>query len=250
MSEPHDAGDGRTAREAHAAAIEWATFDCYGTLIDWERGITDVLVALLADAGERGAEAARLDRHELALRYIECEAGVEDGEYAPYRDVLARACRRVCSEFGVELPAGREEALPRSLPDWLPFEETTETLLALQAQGVKIAILSNVDRDLIAASIAHIGLEPELIITAQDARSYKPAHGHWREFAAKSGASPGNTLHVGASIYHDMIPAEELGYRTVFINRHAEAVVECEPLASLPDLRDLPRIVHALRTRV
>jgi len=231
-----------------ARAIEWATFDCYGTLIDWERGITDVLVALLAEAGERGAEAALLDRHELAMRYIECEADVEAAEYAPYRDVLARACRRVCAEFGVELAAGREEALPRSLPGWLPFDETSETLHALRSQGLKLAILSNVDRDLITASIAHIGIAPDLIITAEDAHSYKPEPGHWREFAARSGASPAQTLHVGASIYHDMMPAAELGYRTVFINRHAEPIVDCDPLASIPDLRDLPRIVHALRT--
>jgi len=232
-----------------ARAIEWATFDCYGTLVDWERGITDVLVSLLAEAGERGAEASRLDRHELALRYIECEAGVEGGDYAPYREVLARTCRRVCAELGVDLAAGAEEALPRSLSAWLPFEETSETLHALRAMGVKIAILSNVDRDLIAASIAHIGLAPDLLVTAQDARSYKPAPGHWREFEARSRASAANTLHVGASIYHDMIPAAELGYRTVFINRHGEPVVDCDPLASLPDLRDLPRIVHALCTR-
>jgi 2-haloacid dehalogenase len=227
-------------------SIEWATFDCYGTLVDWEAGIAGALRRLLAEAGAP-PEVRALGTHEVAVRYIETEAEVESGPYRSYRDVLATTARRLCARLGVELPPGREQALPDSLPAWQPFPETGEALGALRALGVKLAILSNVDRALIAASIERIGVAPDLLVTAEDARSYKPAPGHWRTFAERSQASPAATLHVGASIYHDMIPAAALGYRTVFINRHAEPVAGCSPHAVLPDLRGLPAIVATLR---
>jgi 2-haloacid dehalogenase len=222
------------------AGVAWATFDCYGTLVDWEGGIARVLRALLPQI------TAGLGDHEIAMRYIAAEAEIERGAYASYRTVLARSCWRVCEGLGVTLEPGREVALPDSVAQWQPFPETAEALRALRALGVKLAILSNVDRALIAASIARIGVEPDLLVTAEDAKSYKPAPGHWRTFEAASGASPSATVHVGASIYHDMIPAAARGYRTVFINRHAEPVVGCAPIAALPDLRELPRVVGEL----
>jgi 2-haloacid dehalogenase len=223
--------------------VEWATFDCYGTLVDWEGGVARVLRSLLSQ------RAAELGDHEIAARYITAEAEIESGAYASYRTVLARSCRRACESFGVTLEPGREVALPDSLVNWQPFPETAEALRALRALGVKIAILSNVDRDLIAASISRLGVEPDLLVTAEDAKSYKPAPGHWQTFEAASGARPSATVHVGASIYHDMIPAAARGYRTVFINRHAEPVVGCAPIAALPDLRGLPRVVGELLDR-
>jgi 2-haloacid dehalogenase len=219
--------------------IDWATFDCYGTLIDWEGGIAAAIEPLLAGA-------ARLTGHALAERYIAVEAQVEGGAYRSYKEVLAIACRRLCDELGAPLPAGRERALPESVPRWLPFPETAEALRAIRAQGVRIAILSNVDRELLDASIARIGVAPDLIVTAEDARSYKPAPGHWREFLARSGATTAATLHVGASLYHDMIPGAALGFRTVFINRHDEPVAGAAPAAVLRDLRDLPATIARL----
>jgi len=225
------------------AGVEWATFDCYGTLVDWEGGIAGVMRSLLPEPH------AGLGDHEIATRYIAAEAQIESGAYASYRTVLARSCRRVCESLGVALEPGRELALPDSVARWQPFPETAEALRALRALGVKLAVLSNVDRDLIAASIARIGVEPDLLVTAEDAKSYKPAPGHWQTFEAASGAPASVTVHVGASIYHDMIPAAARGYRTVFINRHAEPIVGCAPIAALPDLRELPRVVGELLDR-
>ena len=170
---------------------------------------------------------------------------MEAESYRRYRDVLEEAGRRLLATFGVDAPS----PLPASHPRWRPFPEVPSALAELRRRGRKIAILSNVDRDLIAASIARIGVEPDLLVTAEDAKSYKPAPGHWQTFEVASGAPASVTVHVGGSIYHDMIPAAARGYRTVFINRHAEPIVGCAPIAAIPDLRELPRVVGELLDR-
>ena len=203
-------------------AIRWCTFDCYGTLIDWESGITSALLPFFDRP---------VDRDALAKEYIETEATVETGAYQSYRDVLDRAGTALLRRHGIDRPS----PLPASLPGWEAFPEVPAALRALQHSGRRIAILSNVDRDLIASSIPKLGIVPELVVTAEDVGSYKPAAGHWKRFAELTGASTADTVHVGASQYHDMVPGAALGYRTVFIDRHAE------PLASSPTrvLRDL-----------
>jgi 2-haloacid dehalogenase len=216
--------------------VEWVTFDCYGTLIDWERGITDALLPLLP---------AGTDRTALAARYIEMEAQFETEGYHLYRDVLDRVGRRLLQSQGAAIPDAKTSPLPSSLADWRPFPEVPAALRALVAQGRFIAILSNVDRDLLELSIGRLGIRPDLSVTAEDARGYKPQLGHWRKFLERSGATRENTVHVGASQYHDMRPAAALGFRTVFIDRHGETL-ETEPTHVLPDLSTLPDVIERL----
>jgi 2-haloacid dehalogenase len=213
-------------------AIRWCTFDCYGTLIDWERGITDALLPYFETPPDRDA---------LAKEYIETEATVEGGAYLRYSEVLDRAGRALLRKHGSDRPS----PLPGSLQGWVAFPEVPPALRALQTAGRRIAILSNVDRDLIATSIPKLGITPDLVVTAEDVGSYKPAPGHWTRFAELSGATTADTVHVGASQYHDMVPGAALGYRTVFIDRHAEPLTS-SPTRVLRDLSELPRAIAEL----
>ena len=213
-------------------AVIWCTFDCYGTLIDWEGGVTDALLPYFDTPPDRDA---------LAKEYIQTEARVESGGYLRYREILDRAGRALLQAHGIDRPS----PLPASLPGWIAFPEVPTALRALQTAGRRIAILSNVDRDLIATSIPKLGITPDLVVTAEDVGSYKPAAGHWARFAELSGASTADTVHVGASQYHDMVPAAALGYRTVFIDRHAEPLVS-SPTRVLRDLVGLPGAITEL----
>jgi len=210
-------------------SIRWCTFDCYGTLIDWEGGITAALLPFFDRP---------MDRDTLAKEYIETEATVEAGAYLRYHDVLDRAGAALLRKHGIDRPS----PLPASLPGWAAFPEVPASLRTLQAAGRKIAILSNVDRDLIASSIPKLGIVPDLVVTAEDVGSYKPAAGHWKRFAELTGGPPGDTVPMGGSQYHDMRPAGALRFRTVFIDRHDE------PRTTTPTrvLRDLVRLPEAI----
>jgi 2-haloacid dehalogenase len=216
--------------------VEWVTFDCYGTLIDWEGGITDALLPLLPPG---------TDRRALAERYITMEAEFEAEGYHLYRDVLDRVSRRVLRSLDAPIPDDQASPLPSSLAEWQPFSEVRTALRALVDQGRYLAILSNVDKDLLELSIGRLGVRPDLAITAEEARSYKPAPGHWRRFLERSGASVERTVHVGASQYHDMRPAAALGLRTIFIDRHGETL-ETSPTRVLRDLSTLPNVIGEL----
>jgi 2-haloacid dehalogenase len=213
----------------------WATFDCYGTLIDWNAGIGGVLERLY------GAQQAP----ELLRRYHELEPEVQAEAYRSYSDVLSLTLERLANEVGYGIPEGEGGVLPQSLPDWPPFPEVPEALAELRRRGWNLAILSNTDRDLIAASQRTLGVPFDLTVVAEDVESYKPAHGHWERFFELTTADRAHHVHVAASLFHDIAPARELGLTTVWINRLGEDA-EPEPDRELPDLSGLPDTLDEL----
>ena len=213
----------------------WATFDCYGTLIDWKGGIGDQLAKLWGE--ER--------RAVLLERYHEIEPALQTGSGSglAYRAVLEQALVRLAAQEGLTLPAGEAAALARSLPGWRAFPEVPAALGEARERGWQLAILSNTDRDYIEASLATIGVQFDEVVVASEIGSYKPAHGHWREFSRRTGADPARHVHVGASLFHDAAPAAVLGLPMVWINREAERAtvpVACQlpTLAGLADALD------------
>jgi 2-haloacid dehalogenase len=209
----------------------WATFDCYGTLIDWNGGILRELGRVF---GEEHAEEKLEDYHRV-------EPELEADGARSYREVLTEAMRRLGA------PAGAEHGLAESLPAWRPFSEVPHTLEELRGRGWKLAILSNTDDDLIAASQVQIGVPFDEVIVAQEIGSYKPAHKHWDEFFARTRAPRERHVHVAASLFHDIAPANEIGLVSVWINRLDESPPDgVRPTRELPDLLDLPETLDEL----
>jgi len=207
----------------------WATFDCYGTLIDWNGGIRRELARLFGE--ENG------DR--LLARYHELEPEIQATDpTSVYREVMARALAGLAVEEGVELASEERDALGRSLPGWTPFPEVRAALTNARDRGWRLCILSNSDPDLIAASIEQIDVPFDDAITASEIGSYKPAHGHWREFERRQGRLP--DVHVAASLFHDVAPSAELGVPSVWVNRLGEPRDGYSPTREIPDLEPLP----------
>lgn len=207
----------------------WATFDCYGTLVDWNAGI--------------GRELARVlggDEATLLARYHEVEPQVQAQDPSrAYREVMARVLEQLAQENGVELDPSERDALGRSLPSWPIFPEVPAALAEMRRRGWKLGVLTNSDRDLIEASIEAIGVPFDAVIPAGDIGSYKPSHRHWEEFSARTGADRAGHVHVAQSHFHDIVPANELGLPSIWINRLGE-VGEPPPTRELPDLSGLP----------
>jgi 2-haloacid dehalogenase len=210
----------------------WATFDCYGTLIDWNGGIGRELERLF------GTERAGSLLH--AYHEVEPQVQREDPTRA-YRDVLTVTLARLAEREGLDLPASEQESLADSLPTWQPFPEVRANLEDARARGWRLAILSNTDRDYIDASLRLIGVEFDQVVVASEIGSYKPAHRHWEVFRDQVGDS-GSHVHVAASLFHDVAPAVELGLPTVWINRLGE---EPEPQPDV-ELRSLDGLGVAL----
>jgi 2-haloacid dehalogenase len=218
-----------------AMTDRWATFDCYGTLIDWNAGVRGVIRRLWPDT----------DPEDLLGLYHAVEPLVQAGKQLAYRQVGARTLRAMAAIEGLALASHDEFALADTLPDWPAFPEVPAALASLRQRGWRLAILSNTDPDLLAASLQQIGVPVDARITAAEAGSYKPAPGHWQQFFERTGADRAHHVHVGASPFHDLAPADRLGLRAIWINRLGEKS-DVARAAELPDLSDLPAALERL----
>jgi 2-haloacid dehalogenase len=216
--------------------MRWATFDCYGTLVDWNAGIRAELERLFgATQGQR-----------LLRRYHELEPGVQAAHPdRSYRAVLSTVLATLAEEEGMALPADERDALGRSLPSWPVFAEVPGSLAEARARGWSLAMLTNSDRDFIEASIRAIGVPFDLAVVASEIGSYKPALRHWQRFAEQTGADPSHHVHVAQSNFHDIGPARELGLPSIWINRLGETPGTV-PTRELPDLSGLPDALDEL----
>jgi len=194
---------------------EVVTFDCYGTLIDWEGGLATALIR----AAWR--DSVRLERGAVIRAYMAAEREVEAGPYRSYREVLADSARGVAARLGWRLDPARASFLADSLPGWVPFPDTNAALERLRHAGYTLGILSNIDDALLTATRRHFTVPFEIIVTAEQVRAYKPARPHFDAARGAIGSRP--WLHVGQGYFHDIVPAREQGIPNAWINRNGEA---------------------------
>jgi 2-haloacid dehalogenase len=199
-------------------SVRLITFDCYGTLIDWENGMLAALRPLLSGNVLSNNDRRVPDTKMLEL-YCEIEAELESGPYLPYRQVLAQASQELGHRLGIEISAEQGSSFAQSLTRWKPF---SDTIAALQSMGkrFRLGIISNVDDDLFAETRKKLApVEFDFVVTAQQMQSYKPAQKNFEEAIRRSALGTDQVLHAGQSLYHDIAPANALGIRNVWVNR-------------------------------
>jgi 2-haloacid dehalogenase len=224
-------------------SFEVLTFDCYGTLIDWETGLLNALSEHIAP-GEAVLEA--FARHEAAL---------EAGPYLTYKEVLAGCLSALGEEFGFAVSDGAAAAFGQSVRDWPAFGDSAEALAELK-RHFKLAVITNCDDDLFAASNAKLGVEFDWIVTAEQARGYKPRLENFEFAFERIGLPRERILHVAQSLFHDHVPAKALGMTTVWIDRRGDRAgpgatppAQAAPDFTFPDLRSLAQRVRELQTQ-
>jgi 2-haloalkanoic acid dehalogenase type II len=201
------------------------TFDCYGTLIDWESGIGGWFERAAA------ADGIAVASSDALAAYAEIEPEVEARVYLSYRGVLTATALRVAKRFHWSMAPERASTLAESLPSWQPFPDTNPALEKLAERGYALGILSNVDDDLLSATLSHLTVRFDLLVTAQQVRSYKPAMPHFTTARERIGENR-RWLHAAQSLFHDVVPSRALGIPVAWINRKGQPA----PSNSLPDM--------------
>jgi 2-haloacid dehalogenase len=218
------------------STTRWATFDCFGTLVDWRHGIRTSAELLFPGRGP-----------ELLERYNAHEPTVElERPTARYRDVLAETLRRACRDLGIALGDDDSRIMGTTIEYWPVFPDVAPELGALRAAGWRLALLTNCDRDIIGATQRRLGVTIDAVVTAEAVGSYKPALGHFTRFA--DSFAPDGWVHVAEGYTFDMQPARQLGIPRVWINRQGEQRDESIVDAALPDLRGLLAVVERVAT--
>ncbi len=207
------------------------SFDCYGTMIDWEAGIFSAMRPILA------AHNKRVNDVTLLKMYSELELEAEQGKYISYREVLQSVVRGFGEKLGFDPSEAEMRSLPESLATWQPFPDTVAALRELKTR-YQLAVISNIDDDLFADTAPKLGVKFNQVITAQQALCYKPCKRIFQIAQDKLGVAPGKWLHVGQSIYHDIIPAQAMGIAAVWVNRPSprEGAGATKAAAGKPDL--------------
>jgi 2-haloacid dehalogenase len=216
--------------------VEALTFDCYGTLIDWEAGLTAAFRSVL------DAHGIAHDAEDVLTRYARHEAAAESGPYETYAEVLASGLRGVAAELGFEPTDDQVALFSRSVEDWPAFPDSTAALHKLK-ERFRLGVLTNCDDDLFAASNRRLGVEFDWVITAQQVGSYKPDERNFFVALARVGLPKDRLVHVAQSLFHDHAPAKRLGLTTVWINRRhdrpgsgATPTADASPDATYPDM--------------
>ncbi len=207
------------------------TFDCYGTLVDWESGILGALRPILR------RHRCDISDQELLEVYAGLEAAAEDGPFRPYRSVLENVVHALGERLGFSPSAEEARSLPESIRDWQPFSDTIESLRRLKTR-YRLAILSNVDDDLFAHTAKRLEVPFEFVITAQQCRSYKPSLNNFRTAVERIGLPKEQVLHVAQSLFHDIAPAHELGIPNAWVNRRQgmQGAGATVPATATPDV--------------
>ncbi len=227
----HDVRD-KILLNQEVISITHLTFDCYGTLIDWRKGIETHLGRVLQEKGLS-------DVTQVYSTYVRLEA-MEEGTYKKYNEIIANTALRVARHFGLELKPNEAIEFAESVPSWTPFHDTVQTLRKLGKFGLKRIILSNIDSDTLRESIRINDLDVDGFVTAEEIGSYKPSLGHWTSFLERYRIKKSNVLHVAQSVFHDIIPARNLGLLTAWINRYDDAKrLEVKPTFEFHTLAEL-----------
>jgi 2-haloacid dehalogenase len=221
--------------------FEVVSFDCYGTLIDWESGILPVLKQLLSSRDIDLSDDGTLEM------FAEFESVLETDStnYIKYRKILQEIVKRIGKKFSFEPTETELNSLADSVKNWQPFPDTVAALQALK-QKYKLAVISNIDDDLFAGTAKHLKVELDWVITAEQVRSYKPSTRNFEMAIDRMGIAPEKLLHVAQSLYHDIVPAASMGISAVWVNRRqrkagfgATLPASAQPDLEVPDLKTL-----------
>jgi 2-haloacid dehalogenase/putative hydrolase of the HAD superfamily len=219
--------------------IKWVTTDCYGTLIDWEKGILE------AFEKEAKRDGFSYDEDQFIKRFLEVQAEIMGGSYELYAEVLRRTAVKVAGEIGWELEPSRAQFLPDSVARWMPFRESNAAMDRLAKRYPQIGIVSNIDDKLLGVSRRHLRTELELVVTAQQVRSYKPDPAHFKEAARRIGGKKG-WVHIACGYEADVAPLLKMNVPVIWVNRHGEKLEgRKKPTAEVKTFRDAAKKLGA-----